>query len=221
MSHFVISEVHLILLCIPKSLVNKVPPLCCRHDLIMRNAHVCFLLALLLLLLRSSHSLDEDTQREVLAVDVLNRSGVLNSLLRSEHHTVLRRARTQRPVPQVPKRAQQGSRFALSLDVPTSILSVLIDLAKNQDMRTKAAANAELMARIGRKWQVCREVMSLEDMIMCCYDVFMYSLYLTHFEYLYINIRTVQFDWIFQTFRFTHCVIKMVTLFKPMMSYFD
>lgn len=47
------------------------------------------------------------------------------------------------------KRAQQGSRFALSLDVPTSILSVLMDLAKDQDQRSKAAANAQLMARVG------------------------------------------------------------------------
>ncbi|GAA6221840.1 urocortin-3-like [Lates japonicus] len=122
----------------------------------MRSVRVCFCLALLLPWCvqsqRSSPALakrDEDTQRDVLAVDILNRSGMLNSLLRSEYHTVLRRA--PRPVSQVPKRAQQGSRFALSLDVPTSILSVLIDLAKNQDMRTKAAANAELMARIGKR----------------------------------------------------------------------
>ncbi|KAL3977882.1 prolyl 4-hydroxylase [Sarotherodon galilaeus] len=93
--------------------------------------------------------LDEDTERDMLAVDILNRNGALSSLLRSQHHLVLRRA--PRPASQVPKRAQQGSRFALSLDVPTSILSVLIDLAKNQDMRTKAAANAELMARIGKR----------------------------------------------------------------------
>lgn len=86
----------------------------------------------------------------MLAVNILNHSSMLNSLLRSEYQTVLRQARA-RPASQVPKRAQQGSRFALSLDVPTNILSVLIDLAKNQDMRTKAAANAELMARIGKR----------------------------------------------------------------------
>ncbi|XP_034441090.1 urocortin-3-like [Hippoglossus hippoglossus] len=122
----------------------------------MRSVRVCLCLALLLpWCVQSQRSapskLDEDTQRDVLAVDILNRSGVLNSLLRSEHHMVLRRARVPRPASQVPKRAPQGSRFALSLDVPTSILSVLIDLAKNQDMRTKAAANAELMARIGKR----------------------------------------------------------------------
>lgn len=128
--------------------------------LTMRRVRVCFCLVLLLpwciQALRSRPTLaklDEDTQRDMLAVDILNRSGMLNSLLRSEELTVLRHARAPRPASQVPKRAQQGSRFALSLDVPTSILSVLIDLAKNQDMRTKAAANAELMARIGKKWK--------------------------------------------------------------------
>ncbi|XP_066556295.1 urocortin 3, like [Amia ocellicauda] len=50
-----------------------------------------------------------------------------------------------------PKRSPQGSRFALSLDVPTSILSILLDLAKARDLRAKAAANAEVMARIGRR----------------------------------------------------------------------
>uniref|UniRef100_A0A3B1K361 Urocortin-3-like n=1 Tax=Astyanax mexicanus TaxID=7994 RepID=A0A3B1K361_ASTMX len=64
---------------------------------------------------------------------------------------LIRHARLARPAALAPKRAAQGSRFALSLDVPTSILSVLIDLAKNHDMRAKAAANAELMARIGKR----------------------------------------------------------------------
>uniref|UniRef100_A0A673ADB1 Corticotropin-releasing factor domain-containing protein n=1 Tax=Sphaeramia orbicularis TaxID=375764 RepID=A0A673ADB1_9TELE len=120
----------------------------------MRGVFVCFCLALLLpCFVQSQRSspvparLDQDTQRDILAL-----GSVLNLLLQAEqHHTVLRQERAPRPASQVPKRAQQGSRFALSLDVPTSILSVLIDLAKNQDMRTKAAANAELMARIGKR----------------------------------------------------------------------
>lgn len=124
----------------------------------MRGVRVCVCLALLLPWCVQSQGdspvlarLDEDTQRDVLGFNVLNHSAMLKSLLRSKHQTVLRPARAPRPVSQVPVRVQQGSRFALSLDVPTSILSVLIDLAKNQDMRTKAAANAELMARIGKR----------------------------------------------------------------------
>ncbi|KAJ3602356.1 hypothetical protein NHX12_030114 [Muraenolepis orangiensis] len=84
------------------------------------------------------------TRSDVVDVDVVN------LLFPPDLHPVLRHGRApQRPAYPLPKRAQQGTRFALSLDVPTSILSVLIDLAKNQDMRTKAAANAELMARVG------------------------------------------------------------------------
>lgn len=124
----------------------------------MRGVCVCLCLALLLpCCVRSQRDspvvarLLQDSQRDTLGFDALNHSTVLRSLLRSKHQTVVRPARAPRPALQLPLRAQQGSRFALSLDVPTSILSVLIDLAKNQDMRTKAAANAELMARIGRR----------------------------------------------------------------------
>ncbi|XP_032828274.2 uncharacterized protein LOC116952760 [Petromyzon marinus] len=49
------------------------------------------------------------------------------------------------------KRAGKGAKFALSLDVPTNILSILIDHAKASDTRSKAAHNAKLMARIGRR----------------------------------------------------------------------
>lgn len=123
----------------------------------MRGVRVCFCLALLLPWCVSQRDspvlarLDEDTQRDMMGFDALNHSAMLRSLLRSKHRTVLRPARAPRPAVLLPQRGQQGSRFALSLDVPTSILSVLIDLAKNQDMRTKAAANAELMARIGKR----------------------------------------------------------------------
>ncbi|XP_061913545.1 urocortin-3-like [Entelurus aequoreus] len=119
----------------------------------MRAAWLCFCL-LLLHAHKSSPALarsDEDTERGAPAVDAMKTVGASNSVLGSERRSVLRQERAPRLSAQVPKRAQQGSRFALSLDVPTSILSVLIDLAKNQDLRTKAAANAELMARIGKR----------------------------------------------------------------------
>ncbi|XP_020370779.2 urocortin-3-like [Rhincodon typus] len=48
------------------------------------------------------------------------------------------------------RRNSKDTRFSLSLDVPTNILSILIDLAKAKDMRAKAAANAALMAQIGK-----------------------------------------------------------------------
>lgn len=41
--------------------------------------------------------------------------------------------------------------FTLSLDVPTNIMNVLLNIAKAKNLRAKAAANAQLMAQIGRK----------------------------------------------------------------------
>ncbi|CDQ61544.1 unnamed protein product [Oncorhynchus mykiss] len=118
----------------------------------MRGMRMCLSLALLLPLCSLCQRMgEEDTESDLLAVNIINRSGILGSLLPLEFHPTLRETRVPRPASQVAKRAQQGSRFALSLDVPTSILSVLIDLAKNHDMRAKAAANAELMARIGKR----------------------------------------------------------------------
>ncbi|KAJ0023370.1 hypothetical protein NQD34_003269 [Periophthalmus magnuspinnatus] len=119
----------------------------------MSSVAVCFCFVLLLSgRVQSQRGADQAAQGDLMAVNVLTLSGALNSLLQAEQRSGLREPRAPRlPLQIPPKRAQQGSRFALSLDVPTSILSVLIDLAKNQDMRTKAAANAQLMARIGRR----------------------------------------------------------------------
>ncbi|XP_061689491.1 urocortin-3-like isoform X2 [Syngnathoides biaculeatus] len=123
----------------------------------MRTVRLCLCLALLMPCgvhaQRSSSTLAQfhkDTRRGKPTVDTVSRGGALNSLLHSKQRMLLQLARAP-PAAQVLKRAQPGSRFALSLDVPTSILSVLIDLAKNQDLRTKAAANAELMARVGKR----------------------------------------------------------------------
>lgn len=78
-------------------------------------------------------------------IDILNRNR--NLLLPAGGQ----KSQTPQHWPLASKRSPQGSRFSLSLDVPTRILSVLIDLAKNQDMHAKAAANAELMARVGKR----------------------------------------------------------------------
>ncbi|XP_035238605.1 urocortin-3-like [Anguilla rostrata] len=88
----------------------------------------------------------QEMERDLVSVNILNRHGLLGS-----YQPVPRRSRSRRPPPPAPKRSPPGSRYALSLDVPTNILNVLIDLAKNRELRTKAAANAELMARIGRR----------------------------------------------------------------------
>ncbi|XP_004477429.2 urocortin-3 [Dasypus novemcinctus] len=48
-------------------------------------------------------------------------------------------------------KSDQHTKFTLSLDVPTNIMNILFNIAKAKNLRAKAAANAHLMAQIGRK----------------------------------------------------------------------
>uniref|UniRef100_A0A8C7EBF2 Corticotropin-releasing factor domain-containing protein n=1 Tax=Nothoprocta perdicaria TaxID=30464 RepID=A0A8C7EBF2_NOTPE len=43
------------------------------------------------------------------------------------------------------------TRVSLSLDVPVHVLRVLLELARDSELRARAAANTELMARVGRR----------------------------------------------------------------------
>ncbi|XP_050169241.1 urocortin-3-like [Myiozetetes cayanensis] len=46
---------------------------------------------------------------------------------------------------------KKGRKVSLSLDVHTHLLKILLDLAREKEQQDKAAANAELMARLGRR----------------------------------------------------------------------
>uniref|UniRef100_A0A8C9U710 Corticotropin-releasing factor domain-containing protein n=1 Tax=Serinus canaria TaxID=9135 RepID=A0A8C9U710_SERCA len=46
---------------------------------------------------------------------------------------------------------KKGRKVSLSLDVHTHLLKILLDLAREKELQAKAAANAELMARLGRR----------------------------------------------------------------------
>uniref|UniRef100_A0A8C8R6Z9 Urocortin 3 n=1 Tax=Pelusios castaneus TaxID=367368 RepID=A0A8C8R6Z9_9SAUR len=48
-------------------------------------------------------------------------------------------------------KTDRRSKFTLSLDVPTNIMNILFNIAKAKNLRAKAAANAHLMAQIGRR----------------------------------------------------------------------
>ncbi|KAM4828457.1 urocortin-3 [Thomomys bottae] len=54
-------------------------------------------------------------------------------------------------LPQDQAKGDRRTKVTLSLDVPTSLMSILFDIAKAKNLRAKAAANAHLMAQIGRK----------------------------------------------------------------------
>lgn len=46
---------------------------------------------------------------------------------------------------------KKGRKVSLSLDVDIHLLKILLDLAREKELQAKAAANAELMARLGRR----------------------------------------------------------------------
>ncbi|XP_066089045.1 urocortin-3 [Saccopteryx bilineata] len=48
-------------------------------------------------------------------------------------------------------KSDQRTKLTLSLDVPTNIMNILFNIAKAKNLRAQAAANAHLMAQIGRK----------------------------------------------------------------------
>ncbi|XP_057273735.1 urocortin-3-like [Pezoporus wallicus] len=55
------------------------------------------------------------------------------------------------PAAKRPAARKKGRKVSLSLDVPTHVLSTLLELAREKELQAKAAANAELMARLGRR----------------------------------------------------------------------
>ncbi|KFP00362.1 Urocortin-3 [Calypte anna] len=48
-------------------------------------------------------------------------------------------------------KTDRRAKVTLSLDVPTNIMNILFNIAKAKNLRAKAAANAHLMAQIGRR----------------------------------------------------------------------
>ncbi|KAG8440074.1 hypothetical protein GDO86_006027 [Hymenochirus boettgeri] len=63
----------------------------------------------------------------------------------------LSQAQVKGKVYQNKAKSDRRTKFTLSLDVPTNLMNILFDIAKSKNMRAKAAANAHLMAQIGRR----------------------------------------------------------------------
>lgn len=55
------------------------------------------------------------------------------------------------PAAKRPAPRKKARKVSLSLDVPTQVLKIMLDLAREKELQAKAAANAELMARLGRR----------------------------------------------------------------------
>ncbi|KAM7159224.1 urocortin-3 isoform 1-T2 [Molossus nigricans] len=69
----------------------------------------------------------------------------------SPQYKYLPQAQLRSRLSQNKTKSDQRTKLTLSLDVPTNIMNVLFNIAKAKNLRAKAAANAHLMAQIGRK----------------------------------------------------------------------
>ncbi|XP_063011884.1 urocortin-3 [Melospiza melodia melodia] len=67
------------------------------------------------------------------------------------HHKYASQAQGKGKGQQNRAKSDRRTKVTLSLDVPTNIMNILFNIAKAKNLRAKAAANAHLMAQIGRR----------------------------------------------------------------------
>uniref|UniRef100_A0A8C3NEF3 Urocortin 3 n=1 Tax=Geospiza parvula TaxID=87175 RepID=A0A8C3NEF3_GEOPR len=67
------------------------------------------------------------------------------------HHKYASQAQGKGKTQQNQAKSDRRTKVTLSLDVPTNIMNILFNIAKAKNLRAKAAANAHLMAQIGRR----------------------------------------------------------------------
>lgn len=97
---------------------------------------------------------DEDKEKEEEGEDKKKRtfSGPRSSSRAgSSRYKYLSQAQLKGKLYQNKAKNDRHTKLTLSLDVPTNIMNVLLNIAKAKNLRAKAAANAHLMAQIGRK----------------------------------------------------------------------
>ncbi|KFV18455.1 Urocortin-3, partial [Tauraco erythrolophus] len=67
------------------------------------------------------------------------------------HYKYVSQAQVKGKAYQNRAKSDRRTKVTLSLDVPTNIMNILFNIAKAKNLRAKAAANAHLMAQIGRR----------------------------------------------------------------------
>lgn len=67
------------------------------------------------------------------------------------HYKYVSQAQVKGKTYQNQAKSDRRTKVTLSLDVPTNIMNILFNIAKAKNLRAKAAANAHLMAQIGRR----------------------------------------------------------------------
>ncbi|NWR39952.1 UCN3 protein, partial [Tachuris rubrigastra] len=67
------------------------------------------------------------------------------------HYKYVSQAQVKGKTYQNRAKSDRRAKVTLSLDVPTNIMNILFNIAKAKNLRAKAAANAHLLAQIGRR----------------------------------------------------------------------
>ncbi|XP_027714726.1 urocortin-3 [Vombatus ursinus] len=90
---------------------------------------------------------DENKEKRTLS----GGSGGIGTGIEGTRYKYQSQAQLTRKLYQNKAQSDRHTKFTLSLDVPTNIMNILFNIAKAKNLRAKAAANAHLLAQIGRR----------------------------------------------------------------------
>ncbi|XP_043824825.1 urocortin-3 [Dromiciops gliroides] len=90
---------------------------------------------------------EEDKEKRTLS----GGSGGIGAGIEGTRYKYQSQAQLKRKLYQNKAQSDRHAKFTLSLDVPTNIMNILFNIAKAKNLKAKAAANAHLMAQIGRR----------------------------------------------------------------------
>ncbi|XP_074051300.1 urocortin-3 [Macrotis lagotis] len=90
---------------------------------------------------------EEDREKRTLS----GGNGGIGAGIEGTRYKYQSQAQLTRKLYQNKAQSDRRTKFTLSLDVPTNIMNILFNIAKAKNLKAKAAANAHLMAQIGRR----------------------------------------------------------------------
>ncbi|KFV67201.1 Urocortin-3 [Dryobates pubescens] len=99
----------------------------------------------------ASPSPEEASEEEEEMEDVVDEEMGKRTFPGEGHYKYVSQAQVKGKSYQNRAKSDRRTKVTLSLDVPTNIMNILFNIAKAKNLRAKAAANAHLMAQIGRR----------------------------------------------------------------------
>ncbi|XP_054255853.1 urocortin-3 [Indicator indicator] len=94
---------------------------------------------------------EEEEEEEEEVEDVVDEEMGKRTFPGEGHYKYVSQAQVKGKSYQNRAKSDRRTKVTLSLDVPTNIMNILFNIAKAKNLRAKAAANAHLMAQIGRR----------------------------------------------------------------------